>query len=106
MNLPMRFLRSHPGKGTIGVCLANLLIVWPDALSWLVAAGLLCWATGHLRQAFRSLDGDSRPSCVTLRPDPPPVPRLRGGRLCGAETATDISIQSGGIQCSTHGSAT
>jgi hypothetical protein len=51
-----KFLLSHSGKATAGVLLADALIGWPDLLSWLVAAYILYWAVGHLRQAFRSVD--------------------------------------------------
>lgn len=53
-----RFLLSHAGKGTAGICLADLLIAWPDALGWMVAGYLLYWAIGHFREAFRSLDAE------------------------------------------------
>jgi len=54
------FFTSHAGKGTVGVYLAVLLIVWPPALSWLAAAALLWWAIRHLRLSFAVLEASAR----------------------------------------------
>lgn len=54
-----RYFQTHAGKGVAGVLLADLLIGFPPALSWGVAAYLLWWACGHLRQSFRLAYADA-----------------------------------------------
>jgi len=54
------FFKTHAGKGTVGVYLAVLLIVWPPALSWLAAAALLWWAIRHLRLSFAVMEAEER----------------------------------------------
>jgi hypothetical protein len=61
MNTLKRFVRTHAGRGTLGVYLACLLIAWPPSLSWMVAACVLWWSIRHLRMAFRWLDAESQP---------------------------------------------
>jgi hypothetical protein len=53
------FLLSNAGKGTIGVCLTCLILVWPLVATWLVAGLTLFFAVHHLREAFRRLDADA-----------------------------------------------
>jgi hypothetical protein len=50
------FLFSDAGKGTIGVCLACLIIVVPVVGTWLVAGLTLLFAAHHLREAFRRIE--------------------------------------------------
>ena len=52
------FLNSNAGKGTVGVYLAGLLLAWPPALSWLVAAVMLAFAIRQFRESFRQLDAE------------------------------------------------
>src|SRR4051812_31939127 len=59
------FFNSHAGKATAGVVIADLLIAWPDLLSWLVAGYVIYWSVGHLRQSFRSLDAEQAVSVRT-----------------------------------------
>lgn len=53
------FMLSSAGKGTIGVCLTTLILVWPLVASWLVAGLTLFFAVYHLREAFRRLEADA-----------------------------------------------
>jgi hypothetical protein len=52
------FLLSNAGKGTLGVFLTCLILVWPLVASWLVAGLTLCFAGLHFREAFRLLDAE------------------------------------------------
>ena len=87
-----RFLLSHPGKMVAGVCLADLLIAWPPALSWIVAGYLLYWAMGHFRQSFRSLDAEPQisPVAVVLRAEPA---TLSEGDLLDMATRLDMAAR-------------
>ena len=53
------FLLSNAGKGTMGVCLTCLILVWPLVASWMVAGLTLFFAVYHLREAFRRLEADA-----------------------------------------------
>jgi hypothetical protein len=53
------FLKTNAGKGTMGVCLTALILVWPLVASWLVAGLTLFFAVHHLREAFRRLEADA-----------------------------------------------
>jgi hypothetical protein len=50
---PIDFFDSHAGKGTVGVCLAGLLIGWPPAFPWIAAVALLQWSARHFVMAFK-----------------------------------------------------
>lgn len=61
------FLLSNAGKGTMGVCLTALILVWPLVATWLVAGLTLFFAVYHLREAFRRLEaGTPLPPRVSL----------------------------------------
>ncbi len=93
------FLLSHAGKCTAGVCLADLLIAGPPALSWIVAGYLLYWAVGHLRQAFRLLDAPPVPP-VTDR-NAVAVEATRGvpDRVDPLDLATGLDMAAGAGAC-------
>jgi hypothetical protein len=84
-----RYLATHPGKAVIGVTLADLLFAWPDALSWMVAAYLLVWAAGHLRQAFRALDAEPGPPTGAVEQQPLPA----AADLLDLATALDVQAE-------------
>jgi hypothetical protein len=49
-------LHTHAGKGTVGITLAALLLAWPPALSWMVAAAAIVFAAGQFRRSFERID--------------------------------------------------
>jgi hypothetical protein len=52
----MCFFKSAAGKGTVGVFLSCLIIVFPVVGTWLVAGLTLTFAVFQLRESFRRLD--------------------------------------------------
>jgi hypothetical protein len=57
---PLDFFHSHAGKGTVGVCLAGLLIGWPPAFPWIAAVALLQWSARHFILAFKEAERDEQ----------------------------------------------
>jgi hypothetical protein len=57
---PNEFFKSHAGKGTVGVCLAGLLIGWPPAFPWIAAVALLQWSSRHFILAFKETERDTQ----------------------------------------------
>ena len=64
------FFGSDAGKGTAGVCLTCLILIWPLVGTWLVAGLTLFFAVHHFREAFRRLDAEAE---GTPRPLGPPA---------------------------------
>lgn len=57
-----KFFESHAGKGTLGVAVSALLLAWPPACAWILAALLLGWSSTHLRAAFEEIEGEDHPT--------------------------------------------
>ena len=87
------FMLTSAGKAVFGVFLSALLLAWPPALSWLVAAVSLVFAVQHLRESFRRLDADAAGDdggpgdADTADPLPAsrPMPAHRDGQHCDVE---------------------
>jgi hypothetical protein len=90
-----KFLYTHSGKGTVAVYLSVLLLIWPPALAWLVAAGCLVFAGQQFREAFRQVDKE-----IANRPDEGPFDAsaivtiaARGNSLVPATVIPERSAQ-------------
>jgi hypothetical protein len=60
------FLRSPAGKATVAVYAAGLLLAWPPALSWLVAAILLAVAVKQFCTAFTEAEPEADAPAVRI----------------------------------------
>lgn len=53
------FLLSNAGKGTVGVLLTCVIVIWPLVANWMVAALTLYFAVRHFRESFRKIDAEA-----------------------------------------------
>ena len=83
------FLQTSAGKGTVGVCLTVLILVWPVVGTWLVASLTLAFSVHHLSESFRQIDAqaDAPPSPI----DPPDTATALAELARGEDRRCDVN---------------